>query len=511
MEDQIVMDNAIDNSEIMDFSNGIKLYKDIKERTDGEIYIGVVGPVRCGKSTFIKRFMDLMVLPAIKDQHKRNRANDELPQSSAGKTIMTTEPKFIPKEAAVISIDDETEVKVRLIDCVGYMTRGAAGHIEDGKERMVKTPWFDYEIPFTTAATIGTKKVITDHSTIGLVITADGSFGDFTKEDYEEGLAQTITELKDIGKPFIVLINSSKPYSESCKNYGKEIADKYDVTTIPVNCSQLKAEDIRDILEKCLMEFPISQINFYMPKWIDLLPDNHEIRSSIISAIKEKIKSLKRMSMISPGVFSDNNCTYISNMKITDKDYSTGEADVYINIVDSYYYDVLSELTGADISNEYELINTIRELSDLKGEYTRVKYAMEQVKSKGYGVVMPSKEEILLDEPEVIKNGAKYGVKIKAIAPSIHMIKADILTEIAPIVGNEDQAKDLIGFIKENAKESDDGIWNTNIFGKTIDQIVNEGIQTKINRLSEETQSKMQDTIGKITNDSRGGVICIIL
>ena len=248
-----------------------------------------------------------------------------------------------------------------------------------------------------------------------------------------------------------------------------------------------------------------------MPKWIDLLPDNHEIRSSIISAIKEKIKSLKRMSMISPGVFSDNNCTYISNMKITDKDYSTGEADVYINIVDSYYYDVISELTGADISNEYELINTIRELSDLKGEYTRVKYAMEQVKSKGYGVVMPSKEEILLDEPEVIKNGAKYGVKIKAIAPSIHMIKADILTEIAPIVGNEDQAKDLIGFIKENAKESDDGIWNTNIFGKTIDQIVNEGIQTKINRLSEETQSKMQDTIGKITNDSRGGVICIIL
>ncbi len=486
------------------------LYKDIKERTDGEIYIGVVGPVRCGKSTFIKRFMDLMVIPAITDTHKRDRANDELPQSSAGKTIMTTEPKFIPKEAAVINLDDETPVKVRLIDCVGYMTKGAVGHIEEDKERMVKTPWFDYEIPFTQAASIGTKKVICDHSTIGMVITADGSFGEFSREDYLEAEDTTITELLSLGKPFVVLLNSSKPYSEQCKSYAKEISDKYGVTVLPVNCSQLKEEDIKNILEKCLLEFPITRLNFFIPKWVEILPNDHWLKAEIISCIKEKIKVLRRMSQINNQAF-DTDCTYITNIKVNSKDYSTGTADIYIDVDNCFYYEILSSLTGTEIANEYELIHTIKELSSLKEEYVKVKEAMFQVQSKGYGVVMPKRSEINLAEPEVIKNGAKYGVKIKAEAPSIHMIKASVMTEIAPIVGSEEQALDLISFIKENAKAGDDGIWDTNIFGKTIDQIVTDGIRNKIDKLSDETQLKMQETIQKITNDSKGGVICIII
>ncbi len=486
------------------------LYKDIKERTDGEIYIGVVGPVRCGKSTFIKRFMDLMVIPAITDTHKRDRANDELPQSSAGKTIMTTEPKFIPKEAAVINLDDETPVKVRLIDCVGYMTKGAVGHIEEDKERMVKTPWFDYEIPFTQAASIGTKKVICDHSTIGMVITADGSFGEFSREDYLEAEDTTITELLSLGKPFVVLLNSSKPYSEQCKSYAKEISDKYGVTVLPVNCSQLKEEDIKNILEKCLLEFPITRLNFFIPKWVEILPNDHWLKAEIISCIKEKIKVLRRMSQINNQAF-DTDCTYITNIKVNSKDYSTGTADIYIDVDNCFYYEILSSLTGTEIANEYELVHTIKELSSLKEEYVKVKEAMFQVQSKGYGVVMPKRSEINLAEPEVIKNGAKYGVKIKAEAPSIHMIKASVMTEIAPIVGSEEQALDLISFIKENAKAGDDGIWDTNIFGKTIDQIVTDGIRNKIDKLSDETQLKMQETIQKITNDSKGGVICIII
>lgn len=486
------------------------LYKDIKERTDGEIYVGVVGPVRCGKSTFIKRFMDLMVLPAITDVHKRERANDELPQSSAGKTIMTTEPKFIPKEAALIKLDDETDVKVRLIDCVGYMTNGATGHMEEDKERMVKTPWFDYEIPFTRAASIGTKKVICDHSTIGIVITADGSFGEFEREDYLEPEEQTIKELLSLGKPFIVLLNSAKPYSEQCNDYANEIAVKYGVTVLPVNCSQLKAEDIRNILEKCLFEFPITRLDFYIPKWVEILPDEHWLKGEIIKCIKDKIKDLRRMSQITATSF-ENECTYITSIKTDNRDYSTGTADICIEIDNRYYYEILSSLTGTDISNEYELIHTIKELSALKNEYVKVKDAMDSVNAKGYGVVMPVRNEISLAEPEVIKNGAKYGVKIKADAPSIHMIKANVLTEIAPIVGSEEQANDLIEFIKENAKANEDGIWETNIFGKSIDQIVSEGIRSKIEKLSDGTQEKMQETIQKITNDSKGGVICIII
>lgn len=486
------------------------LYRDIKERTDGEIYIGVVGPVRCGKSTFIKRFMETLVLPDITDDNQLRRTKDELPQSSDGKTIMTTEPKFIPKEAASIQIDEESRVKVRLIDCVGYMVDGAAGHMEEEKERMVKTPWFDYEIPFTQAAEIGTRKVITDHSTIGIVITGDGSFGDFSRTDYLQAEEQTIRELKNLGKPFVILLNSSKPYTDECKGYADELNKRHDVPVMCVNCEQLKKEDIHNILQSVLLEFPVSELNFYMPKWIEMLENTHPLKADILNCLKEKMLNIAVMRNVNSDAFH-NDCSYITDIKVTKKDLSKGVTDLQVMVDDAYYYNILSELTGTSITNEYELIYTIKDLSQKKEDFLKVNDAVDSVKQKGYGVVLPARDEITLDEPEIIRNGAKFGVKIKASAPSIHFIKSNIYTEISPIVGSEEQAEDLIRFIKANGSENADGIWETNIFGKTIEQIVNEGIRSKVDKLSEETQSKMQETLQKITNDSKGGVICIII
>lgn len=486
------------------------LYKDISDRTNGEIYIGVVGPVRTGKSTFIKRFMDILVLPKMSDEAAKERTRDELPQSAAGKMIMTTEPKFIPKDAAVISLPDNSDIKIRLIDCVGYMTNGATGHIENDNERMVKTPWSENEIPFTKAAEIGTYKVINEHSNIGIVITTDGSFGEIDRENYEKPEEETIMQLKKIGKPFVVLLNSSKPYSDDTKKIAKQIEIKNNVTVFPVNCQQLKKEDIMNILTTVLNEFPISRTEFYMPKWVEMLGNEHWLKKEIIQSIRNIMPKLKCMRDATAGVFDDT-CKYIKNYKLEDKSLSDGVVKVMVNLAEEYYYKVLSELTGTDIPDEYRLITCLREFAGLKESYSKVKNAMEEVKARGYGVVMPERNEITLDEPEIIKTGNKFGVKIKAKAPSVHMIKADVMTEIAPIVGNEQQAKDLIEFISENSRAKEDGIWETNIFGKSIEQIVEDGIHTKISRLSDETQEKLQNTLQKITNESNGNVICIII
>lgn len=489
------------------------LYKDIEGRTNGEIYIGVVGPVRTGKSTFIKRFMDLLVIPNMEDVHNRERTRDELPQSAAGKTIMTTEPKFIPKEAANIMLSENTEVKVRLIDCVGYMVEGATGHIENDAERMVKTPWFDYEIPFSKAAEIGTKKVINDHSTIGIVVTADGSFGEIDREKYIPAEEKTIRELKSLNKPFVVLLNSLRPESEDAIKMAKDMESNYNVTVLPVNCNQLKKLDINTILSAVLKEFPISQINFNMPGYLDMLDFSHYIKEAVINIAKKIINIGKYMKDIDNediGLFAKDN-EYVDRVNVKEKDLSAGNIEINFDIAEKYYYQILSEFTGENIQNEYELIRTIKELSAKKSDFDKVSSALEQVSAKGYAVVMPSRDEISIEEPEVIRNGAKYGVKIKAEAPSIHMIKANVQTELAPIVGDEAQANDLMRFIKENGKDGMDGIFATNIFGKTIEQIVTDGIRTKIDKLSNETQTKMQDTLQKITNDSHGGVICIII
>lgn len=485
------------------------LYKDIQLRCGGEIYIGVVGPVRTGKSTFIKRFMDLMVLPNMTESYEKERAKDELPQSAGGKTITTTEPKFIPKEAAKLSLGEGIEARVRLIDCVGYMVDGASGHMENEMERMVKTPWSAEEIPFTQAAEIGTRKVINDHSTIGIVITCDGSFGDIPRENYLSAEERTIKELKKLKKPFVVLLNSAKPYSDETLRMADEIAARYEVSVMPVNCEQLKKEDINHILENVLYEFPLTMIEFYMPKWVEMLPANHNMKVDLISRVKEIMKQyncirdVKNRPVTLDGPF-------VKKCKMDSIDMADGCIKVWLDVDDAYYYEMLSEMVGENIDNEYHLLSVLKEMSKMKKEYVKVLHAIDSVRQKGYGVVTPERSEIRLDKPEVIRHGNKFGVKIRAESPSIHMIRANIETEISPIVGSEEQAQDLIHFITDSS-QSEAGIWETNIFGKSVEQLVNDGITSKLTMIGEESQLKLQETMQKIVNDSNGGMVCIII
>ena len=486
-----------------------QVYKDMKSRTDGEIYIGVVGPVRTGKSTFIKRFMDLLVLPNLTDENQKARARDELPQSASGTTIMTTEPKFVPKEAAQIRLSEDLEVKIRLIDCVGYMVNGATGHLENETERQVKTPWFDYEIPFTKAAEIGTRKVIHEHSTLGIVVTADGSFGELKRENYIPAEEKTIRELQGIGKPFIVLLNSEKPYSQETKELAETMAETYKVSVLPVNCEQLKAEDIHGIMRQILFSFPISEVDFYIPKWVEMLPADHAIKQELLGEVRKIMEGLQDIRSATEGIGKPES-RYIEKISMEKIEMDTGKVTVRIAFEQKYYYEVLSELTGLEIKGEHELINGIRKLADMKREYAQIKDAFNDVQMKGYGVVSPRKEEIEIDEPALIRQGNKYGVKIHSKAPSVHMIRANIENEIAPIVGTEEQANDLIRYIKD-AADTPEGIWGTSIFGKSIEEMVLNGMETKIRMINEESQAKLQDTMKKIVNDSNGGLVCIII
>ncbi|MGN1167171.1 MAG: stage IV sporulation protein A [Lachnospiraceae bacterium] len=485
------------------------LYKDIKARTNGEIYIGVVGPVRTGKSTFIKRFMDVLVLPKMEDEHGRERTKDELPQSASGRTIMTTEPKFVPKDAAAIRLSDDVEVKVRLIDCVGYMVDGASGHVEGNEERMVKTPWFDHEIPFTKAAGIGTRKVIHDHATIGIVVTTDGSIGEIERENYRNAEGQTIRELQAIGKPFVVLVNSIKPYSEDALIVADELEKEYGVKAIPVNCEQLKEEDIHKILKEVMFEFPVSEIQFFIPKWVEMLPREHEIKQEILGHIRNVMERMNEVRDATNGIEPPDS-PYIEDMKVDQIGMDDGCIKISIRVAEKYYYQMLSELTGMTIEGQYELISAMKNLSELKTEYEGVKDAFASVKMKGYGMVSPTRDEITLDEPTIIRQGNKYGVKIHSKAPSIHLIRANIETEIAPIVGNEKQAQDLIDYIKKMS-DTEEGIWGTNIFGKSVEDLVMDGMRNKMMAINDESQEKLQNTMQKIVNDSNGGLVCIII
>lgn len=490
-------------------SDTYDLYRDIQSRTGGEIYIGVLGPVRTGKSTFIKRFMEVMVLPFMEDEHSKRRAQDEMPQSAGGKTITTTEPKFIPKEAAKVSLNGDVEVSVRLIDCVGYMVEGAAGHMEEDAERMVRTPWFEEEIPFTQAAEIGTDKVMNDHSTIGLVITTDGSFGELPRANYLGAEEKTINALKRIHKPFLVLLNSQKPYSEETRKLAGEISEKYGVSVLPVNCEQLKKEDINNILENILYEFPLSVIEFYMPKWVEMLPGDNRMKQELINRIRELMKEYDTVrDVVEKPIQLESE--YVKRTKTDHVNMSDGSIRVMLEVDEAYYYEMLTEMVGEEIADEYQLIHKLKDFAAMRKEYSKVLEAVNMVRMKGYGVVTPQKGEITLSRPEVIRHGNKFGVKIRAVSPSIHLIRANIETEIAPIVGTEQQAEDLIKYI-DNAGSSEEGIWDTNIFGKTVEQLVNDGITAKIASIGEESQLKLQDTMQKIVNDSNGGMVCIII
>lgn len=485
------------------------LYRDIKERTKGEIYLGVVGPVRSGKSTFIKRFMDLMVLPNMTDPSDRERTIDELPQSAQGKTIMTTEPKFIPKEAADISLAEDLPVKIRLIDCVGFLIDGANGHLEEGSQRMVKTPWMEQEIPFSQAAQIGTEKVIKEHATIGIVITTDGSFTDIPRENYVPAEEKTIMELKGMGKPFVVLLNTPRSYQAESEQLAQQMSEKYQVQVLPVNCEQLKKEDIHTILKKVLYEFPVNRIEFFIPRWVEMLPASHKVKEA---AVRNAGKILNQLTLVkdAAGAVFEPEGDEIKNIRIEQVDFSNGNVKIQMQVDESLYYENMSELAGMEIRGEYQLISMIRELSSVKKQYEKVAEAIQSVQQKGYGVVLPSMSDIQIEEPQLIRHGNKYGVKLKASSPSIHMIRANVETEIAPIIGSEEQAQDLISYIRDN-QDKEAGVWETNIFGKSIGELVEDGISRKIAMMDDESQIKLQDTMQKIVNDSNGGLVCIII
>lgn len=486
------------------------VYQDMSRRTGGEIYLGVVGPVRTGKSTFIKRFMELVVLPEMQDANEKERTITELPQSATGRMVMTTEPKFVPKNAAVIHFPNQETGKIRLIDCVGFLVPEAAGHEEGERERMVRTPWSEEEIPFTKAAEIGTKKVITEHSNIGILVTTDGSFGDIPAENFEAALEKTVQECKRAGKPFVIVMNTRRPDAKETWERAAAIEAKYGKTVIPVNCKEMSREDVFQIMEQILSDFPITRINFIMPKWVEFLNPDNWLKADLVEKCRKVIVGIHTMRDVTEESVRME-APYVKACYIRDKQLENGVVNLALEFVESYYYDILSEMVGTTIEGEFDLIATLRELAGRKEEYESIASACDQVRGKGYGIVPPGENEIQIADPELIRHGSKFGVKIKATCPSLHLIQANIETEIAPIVGSEEQAQDLIDYINRNGNENPDGIFDTNIFGKTIRQLVEEGINSKVNRLTEESQVKLQDTIQKVINDSNGGLVCIII
>ena len=487
------------------------IYRDIAQRTDGDIYIGVVGPVRTGKSTFIKRFMDSLVLPNITSEARRERANDELPQSSAGRTIMTTEPKFIPEDAVEVQLEDNCSFNVRMIDCVGYIVPSSLGYIEGDQPRMVVTPWFEEPIPFNMAAEIGTRKVINEHSTIGLVMTTDGSISDIPREEYEEAEERVITELKEINKPFIVLLNCMYPATNHAKELSEELQEKYGVPVVPVNCLELDEDQIKNIISKVLFEFPVKEIAVDLPRWITTLDQNHWLRSEVYRVIKEAAEKITHIREISNLLDAIRSCEYVEGAQTERVDLGTGSAKLSVSIAQKLFYQILAEATGLEICGEQGLMSCMMELAQIKKEYMRVKNALDEVEATGYGIVMPQIDELTLEEPEIMKQGGRYGVRLRASAPSIHMMRADITTEVSPIVGSEKQSEDLVMYLLQEFEEDPTKIWDSNIFGKSLHELVNEGLHTKLARMPADARIRMQETIERVINEGCSGLICIIL
>ncbi len=486
------------------------VYQDMSRRTGGEIYLGIVGPVRTGKSTFIKRFMELVVLPEITDENEKARTIDELPQSATGRTIMTTEPKFVPKKGAEIHFPNQETGRIRLIDCVGFLVPEAMGNVEGEKERMVKTPWDEEEIPFSRAAAIGTKKVITEHSNIGLVVTTDGSFGDIPAENFKGAEENTVLECKKAGKPFVIILNTARPEAAETKERARRMEEQYGKAVVPVNGKEMTREEALFIMEQVLSDFPITRLNFIVPKWVEFLSMDNWLKADLIEQCRRVIGRLHAMRDVTEENIAIE-APYMKEIYVRDKQLENGVVNLALDFEESYYYEILSDMVGTTIEGEFDLIATLRELAGRKKEYEAIAAACDQVKGRGYGIVPPTEDEIQIADPELIRHGNKYGVKIKASCPSVHLIQANIETEIAPIVGSEEQAQDLIDYINQNGRENPDGIFDTNIFGKTIRQLVEEGISSKVSRLGEESQLKLQDTIQKVVNDSNGGLVCIII
>lgn len=489
---------------------GFSVYRDMQARTNGEIYIGVVGPVRSGKSTFIKKFMDTIVIPNIEDDAARDRAVDELPQSASGRTIMTTEPKFIPEQAVTVKMDDTAEFSVRMIDCVGYIVPSALGYIEEDQPRMVRTPWYDEPIPFNMAAEIGTQKVITEHSTIGLVITTDGSISDIPREEYEEAEERVISELKATNRPYIVLLNCVYPNTEEARRLAAERAERYGVPVLPISCVDITEADIRNILAKLLYQFPIREIRLDIPGWIIDLDDEHWLKKEILDSLKDSC-AIQRVSQVEQVAASLAACPDLKSVRVAKMNLGSGSCVVELNPNQALFFRILSEKTGIEVEDETALLQHLIEMNEIKKKFSKLQSAYDDVMETGYGIVMPDMEELSLEEPEIIKQNGKFGIRLKAAAPSIHMMRTCIKTEVTPIVGSEQQSEDLVLYLLKEFEENPAQIWESNIFGKSLHELVNEGMHNKLYRMPEDARGKVRETIERIINDGCNGLICIIL
>ncbi|ACQ52788.1 stage IV sporulation protein A [Clostridium botulinum] len=488
------------------------IYKDIAERTQGDIYVGVVGPVRTGKSTFIKKFMEKMVIPKIENSYKKQRAKDELPQSSSGKAIHTTEPKFVPNEAVEVSLENDTKFKVRMVDCVGYIVNGALGYMEEeDKPKMVTTPWYDYEIPFEEAAEIGTKKVINEHSTIGLLITTDGSITDIDRENYVEVEERVVEELKSINKPFIIVLNSSHPYEPETIELRTNLEEKYDVPVQTMDILNMKEEDMTNVFQRVLKEFPIKEVNIDMPAWIEELKPEHWLKTDFINVVKNMAKEIYKVRDIKKSMENLYEFEFLDNSTLNEMNMGEGTARIALRPKDGLFYKIIGEVCNREIENENDLLKIVETMNKAKIEYDRIAEALEDVKETGYGLVAPQLTEMKLEEPEIVKQGSRYGVKLKASAPSLHFIRADIETEVSPIMGTEKESEEMLKSLLEEFETDPSKIWQSNMFGKSLEVLVKEGLQNKLYRMPEDVQVKIQKTLQKIINEGNGGLICIIL
>ena len=487
------------------------IYQDIVTRTAGDIYIGVVGPVRTGKSTFIKSFMEQLVLPNIEDMYLRERARDELPQSGSGRTIMTAEPKFVPEEAVRIQLDSTAGFELRLIDCVGYMVDGALGQSEGEQPRMVHTPWFEQEIPLAQAAEVGTRKVITEHSTIGIVVTTDGSFGDLPREAYAAAEARIVRELQEIRKPFCILLNSAHPASDSARELQKKLEETYGVTCLTANCQTLSRNEIEAILSAVLYEFPAREYCIKLPPWVTMLPADDPLQVKLYRHVYDMCSRIRRMRDAQEQVEQLCTCDGVEQAILQEMRLSDGAVAVTVTVPQALYYQMLSEQCGMDIRSESDLLPLLRKMANMQKEYEHIAGALEQVRRTGYGIVMPDCSEMKLEQPEITKQGGRFGVRLKASAPSIHMIMTNVQTEVNPIVGSEKQSEDLVNYLMEEFRDAPEKIWESNIFGKSLSDLVNEGLVGKLYKMPDESRAKFQNTLERIINEGSGSLICIIL
>lgn len=492
-------------------TNVSDIYKDIADRTNGDIYIGVVGPVRTGKSTFIKKFMDELVIPNIQDENSKIRATDELPQSAAGRTVMTTEPKFIPNEAVNITLSGNVKMRVKMIDCVGYVVDGAMGLEEDDRPRMVMTPWSQEPMPFEKAAQIGTRKVICEHSTIGILVTTDASIGEIEREKFEPVEKQVVQELKEQNKPFVIVLNSATPQNIETIELANSMEKEYGVPVALVNCLELDVSDIKKILEMCLFEFPVCEIRVKMPSWISALDNEHILKSRIFEGVSEKARTVSKISDINESFQDVTEEDFGTSLVVDSIDLAKGRANIELIAPDELFYRILGDETGFEIDGKESLIKIMSELSVSKRKYDKFQEALKQVEETGYGIVTPSVEDLTLEEPEIVKQAGGYGVKLRASAPSIHMMKANVKAEVSPIVGSEKQSEDMVKFLLKEFEQDPTKIWESNMFGKTLHELVNEGLNSKLSHMPYEAQMKLCDTLGKIINDGSNGLICILL